>query len=80
MPEPVFMKLGIYIMASEPFSTPYFINLSHQSVCGPPVLLLRKKLLEASFSMRAYSYQRKVSDQFFPELLVCVIKKHLLTR
>jgi hypothetical protein len=32
MPEPVFMKFGMYIMAPEPLSTAYFINPSHQSV------------------------------------------------
>jgi hypothetical protein len=33
MPEPIFIKLGLYIMAPEPMSTAYFINPSHQSVC-----------------------------------------------
>jgi hypothetical protein len=33
MPEPVFIKLGMYIMAPEPISTAYFLNSSHQSVC-----------------------------------------------
>jgi hypothetical protein len=33
IPEPVFMKPGIYIMASVPIWTAYFINTSHQSVC-----------------------------------------------
>jgi hypothetical protein len=33
MPEPNFMKLGIYIMAPEPISAVYFINSSHESVC-----------------------------------------------
>jgi hypothetical protein len=32
MPEPIFMKLGMYITAPEPISMAYFINLSHQSV------------------------------------------------
>jgi hypothetical protein len=32
MPEPVFMKLGMYVMTPEPNSTAYFINPSHQSV------------------------------------------------
>jgi hypothetical protein len=31
--EPVFMKLGMYIMAPEPISLVYFIISSHQSVC-----------------------------------------------
>jgi hypothetical protein len=32
MPEPIFIKLGTYIMAPEPISTAYFINPSRQSV------------------------------------------------
>jgi hypothetical protein len=35
------MKLGMYIMAPEPFSTAYFMNPSHQSAClyvHPPVV------------------------------------------
>jgi hypothetical protein len=32
MPEPVFMQLGVYIMAPELISTAYFINTSYQSV------------------------------------------------
>jgi hypothetical protein len=31
MPEPVFMELGMYIMAPEHISMAYFINPSHQS-------------------------------------------------
>jgi hypothetical protein len=33
VPEPVFTKLDVYIMAPEPISAAYFINPSHQSVC-----------------------------------------------
>jgi hypothetical protein len=33
MPETIFMKLGMYIMAPEPISGAYFINPYHQSVC-----------------------------------------------
>jgi hypothetical protein len=32
MPEPIFLKLGMYGIALEPISTAYFINLSRQSV------------------------------------------------
>jgi hypothetical protein len=32
MPEPIFVKLAMYIMAPGPISTAYFINPSHQSV------------------------------------------------
>jgi hypothetical protein len=41
MVEPISMKLGMYIMASEPMSTAYFINPSHQSVylyVYPPIV------------------------------------------
>jgi hypothetical protein len=33
MAEPVFMELGMYIMATKPISKAYFINPFHQSVC-----------------------------------------------
>jgi hypothetical protein len=33
MPEPIFIKFGMCIMAPEPISMAYFINPSHQSVC-----------------------------------------------
>jgi hypothetical protein len=37
MPEPVFMKLGMYIMAPESISTAYFMNPSHHvSICVTP--------------------------------------------
>jgi hypothetical protein len=41
MPEPIFMKFGMYIMAPEPISMAYFTNPSHQSVClyvYPPII------------------------------------------
>jgi hypothetical protein len=33
MAEPIFMKLGIYMMAPEPITMAYFMKISHQSVC-----------------------------------------------
>jgi hypothetical protein len=33
MSEPMFIKLGMYIMAPEPILAAYFINPSSQSVC-----------------------------------------------
>jgi hypothetical protein len=44
MPQPVFIKLDMYIMAPEPISKAYFINPSHQSVsvCVPPYLCYAK--------------------------------------
>jgi hypothetical protein len=37
MPEQIFTELGMYIMASEPISTAYFINPCHQSMYPPIV-------------------------------------------
>jgi hypothetical protein len=46
MPEPNFMKLGMYITAPEPILTTYFINPSHQSVClyVHPSIVVRQRL------------------------------------
>jgi hypothetical protein len=33
MPEQIFIKLAVYLMAHEPISMAYFMNHSHQSVC-----------------------------------------------
>jgi hypothetical protein len=41
VPESVYMKLCIYIMATEPTSIVYFINPSHQNMClyvYPPII------------------------------------------
>jgi hypothetical protein len=41
MPESIFMKLGMYIMAPEAIWTAYFINPSHHSLClyvYPPIV------------------------------------------
>jgi hypothetical protein len=42
MPEPIFMNLGMYIMAPEPILTAYFINPFHQSVCVPKLVAFLK--------------------------------------
>jgi hypothetical protein len=79
MPERIFMKLGMYIMAPEPISTAYSISPSHQSVSicvaqqglGKNVTAVMntqatiERLLTTSFSALFISYQRKVGDQFF---------------
>jgi hypothetical protein len=45
MPESVFMKLGMYIVAPDPISTAYFINLSYHSVClWSPHIVARQRL------------------------------------
>jgi hypothetical protein len=41
MPEPIFRKLGTYMMAPEPISTEYLKTPFHQSVClyvHPPIV------------------------------------------
>jgi hypothetical protein len=44
--EPIFMKLGTHIMATEPISTAYFINPSNLSVClyVYPLIVARQRL------------------------------------
>jgi hypothetical protein len=42
IPEPVFMKLGMYVMAPEPNTTVYFINPFHPSVCLCPRIVARQ--------------------------------------
>jgi hypothetical protein len=46
MAEPVFMKLGMYIMGPEPISTAYSIHSSHHSAClyGYPLIIVRQRL------------------------------------
>jgi hypothetical protein len=46
MPEPIFMKLDMYIVAPEPISMVYFINPSHQPVClyVYPHIIARQRL------------------------------------
>jgi hypothetical protein len=49
MPEPIFMKLGKYIMATDPISTACYKNLSHQPAC---LYVLRHS------SKHSYSWQK----------------------
>jgi hypothetical protein len=46
MPEPIFIKLGMYIMAPKPSSMAYYINPSYQSVClyVNPLITARQQL------------------------------------
>jgi hypothetical protein len=56
MPEPIFMKLGLYIMEPEPISMAYFINSSHQSVsvCLSPLPLLGNSSVNTFPRQRIY--------------------------
>jgi hypothetical protein len=49
MPEPIFMKLGMYIVEPERVSEAYFINPSHQSVYQP--IVARKRFDKISLSL-----------------------------
>jgi hypothetical protein len=83
MAEPIFMKLGMYVMVPKPISTVYFINLSHQSVCLYVYLAIvaRQRLgknvtaatieemLDASFSVRSMTYQTKQAFSSFQNFL-----------
>jgi hypothetical protein len=63
MSEPIFMKLGMYIMAPEPFSTAYFINPSHQSVCVyvyPPIVV-RQRLGKNNHSVATQRLDKNVT-------------------
>jgi hypothetical protein len=77
MPEPIFMKLGMYIMAPTSISAGYFIKPSLQFMS--PLIVVRQRLgknttaatnahtaieelLDASFSMLSMSYPRKVGE------------------
>jgi hypothetical protein len=82
------MKLGMYITAPDPISTAYFPTFCVSVFVFPYVARqpLGKhvtaatntqttivQLLDALFSIRSMSYQRKVGDYFFPELLVAYL-------
>jgi hypothetical protein len=64
MPEPIFMKLGMYIMGTEPISRPYFINSFHQSVYPSYHLNVTVRLSVSSLHLlpgnnSAYTFPRK---------------------
>jgi hypothetical protein len=56
MPQPIFMKLGMYIMAPDPISTAYYINPTHQSVYFP-LSLLGKGSVKTSPWQRIHTQQ-----------------------
>jgi hypothetical protein len=90
MPEHMFMKLSMYIMAPDLISAECFINSSHQSVClyvYPSTFArqgLSKNITEATNTTIEElldtffvwsTYQRKVGDYFFPEFPVCYLTR-----
>jgi hypothetical protein len=73
IPEPIFMKLRMYIMAPGPivlhksFPSCVCLNVARQRLgknvfAATNTCTTTEELLDASFSMRSASYQRKVGD------------------
>jgi hypothetical protein len=65
--ESIFMKTGMYIMATEPISVSYFINPSHQSVClyVHPYIVARQRLsIQVSAAMNIDNKRRNVGSIF----------------
>jgi hypothetical protein len=58
MPEPIFMKLGMYIMAPEPIATAYFIN-SPPSVCVSVCVYAPHRCWVNTFPWQWYIKQQK---------------------
>jgi hypothetical protein len=85
MPEPVFMKLGMCIMAPEPMSMVYFIInpntpclyadlpiVARQVTAAANAHSTIEKLFDASFFCIVYGVSEK-SRQFFPEPLAFLL-------
>jgi hypothetical protein len=73
MPEPIFIKLGIYMIASEPISTAYVISLSHQSVClyvHPPIVGRQRLGKNVTAATRTRAIIEKLLDASFSMLSV----------
>jgi hypothetical protein len=65
MPEPIFMKLGMYIMTPELISTDYFIHPFHQSVCLCfPLSLLGKGSVNTFSRQRIHETQNCWTSRF----------------
>jgi hypothetical protein len=68
MREPIFMKLGMYIIAPEPISTAYFINPSHQSVClyVYPLIVAKQRLGRRILAATNTHVIEELLDESFP--------------
>jgi hypothetical protein len=64
MPEPIFMKLGMYILAPEPISAAYFINPCHQfmSVCVSPTVARQRIVKNVTVVTSKHAAIEEVSD------------------
>jgi hypothetical protein len=68
MLEPIFMKLGMYIMAHEPISTAYFLNPSYQSVClyvYPPIVARQRFCKNVTAATNAHATIEELFDESF---------------
>jgi hypothetical protein len=68
MPEPVFMKIGVYIMTSEPISTVYFIIPSYQSTClyvYPPIVARQRLVKNATMETNTHAKIEELLDASF---------------
>jgi hypothetical protein len=79
MPEPVFMKLDMYIMAPEVVLTAYFIKHSHQSVClcvYLPIVEMQRLSKHVLATMNTRNNKRSVRVVFYT--VHCCISKEIL--
>jgi hypothetical protein len=80
MPEPIFMKLGMYIMAPEPISKAPFMNPSHQpvSICASPPIVARQRIGKHVPRQRIHATIEELLDASFSIRSVCRIKGEIL--
>jgi hypothetical protein len=72
------MKLGMYIMATEPISTAYLINPSHQSVClyvHPPPRIVAKQRLGRNIPVATNTCNNKTTVRCVVFYAVRVVSK-----
>jgi hypothetical protein len=78
MAKPIFIKLGMYIMAPETISTAYFLNPIHQSVCLQVYLcpLARQRLGEnVTAATNTHETIEELFDASFSMRSVSYLKK-----
>jgi hypothetical protein len=76
MPEPNFMKLGMYIMTPEPIAMTNFINPSHQSVClylYPFLIVARQRLgKQVPVATNTWNKEEMLDKSFFMRSVSCL--------
>jgi hypothetical protein len=78
MPEPIFMKLGVYIMTPEPILTAYFINPSHESVClyvYSPIVVTQRLSKNVTVATNIHAKIEELLDASFSMLFVSYQRK-----